>query len=80
MEARGKQDLWTRQKPEVLEALRERAIIQSAESSNRIEGVTIAADRLEPVVLGKSRPRDRSLSRRRGTRCCASRMRRRSRS
>jgi Fic family protein len=60
MEAKGKQDLWTRQKPEVLAVLREQAIIQSAESSNRIEGVTIPADRLRPVVLGKSKPRDRS--------------------
>jgi hypothetical protein len=60
MEAKGKQDLWIRQKPEVLEVLREQAIIQSAESSNRIEGVTIPADRLRPVVLGKSKPRDRS--------------------
>jgi len=50
-------DLWIRQKPEVLEALREQAIIQSAESSNRIEGVTIPPDRLRPVVLGKSKPR-----------------------
>ena len=60
MEARGKQDLWMRQKPEVLEALRELAIIQSVESSNRIEGVTVPSDRLRPVVLGRSRPRDRS--------------------
>jgi Fic family protein len=60
MEARGKQDLWMRQKPEVLEALREQAIIQSVESSNRIEGVTVPADRLRPVVLGKVKPRDRS--------------------
>jgi Fic family protein len=60
MEARGKQDLWLRQKPEVLKVLREQAIIQSVESSNRIEGVTIPADRLRPVVLGKVKPRDRS--------------------
>lgn len=60
MEARGKQDLWLRQKPEVLEVLREQAIIQSVESSNRIEGVTIPTERLRPVVLGKERPRDRS--------------------
>lgn len=59
MEARGKQGLWMRQKPEVLAALREQAMVQSVESSNRIEGVTIAADRLRPVVLGKARPRDR---------------------
>jgi Fic family protein len=60
MEARGKQDLWIRQKPEVLDVLREQAIVQSAESSNRIEGVTIAADRLRPVVVGKVKPRNRS--------------------
>ncbi len=60
MEARGKQDLWIRQKPEVLKVLREQAIIQSVESSNRIEGVTIPADRLRPVVMGKAKPRNRS--------------------
>jgi Fic family protein len=60
MEARGKQDLWIRQKPEVLDVLREQAIIQSAESSNRIEGVTVAANRLRPLLIGKARPRDRS--------------------
>ena len=59
MEAKGKQELWMRQRPEVLAALREQAVIQSAESSNRIEGVTVAVGRLRPVVLGKSKPRDR---------------------
>lgn len=66
MEARGKQDLWMRQKPEVLKVLREQAIIQSMESSNRIEGVTIQADRLRPVVLGKAKPRNRSEEETRG--------------
>ncbi len=56
MEARGKQDLWIRQKPEVLEVLRQQAIIQSVESSKRIEGVTIPANRLRSVVLGKAKP------------------------
>jgi Fic family protein len=60
MEAKGNQDLWIRQKPEVLRALREQAIIQSVESSNRIEGVTISPERLRPVVIGHARPRDRS--------------------
>jgi Fic family protein len=60
MQAKGKQELWTRQRPELLEALREQAVVQSVESSNRIEGVTVASDRLRPVVLGKARPRDRS--------------------
>jgi Fic family protein len=60
MEAKGKQDLWIRQKPEVLRALREQAIIQSVESSNRIEGVVISPQRLRPVVIGHAKPRDRS--------------------
>ncbi|HPQ71878.1 MAG TPA: Fic family protein [bacterium] len=60
LEAKGKQELWTRQKPEVLRVLREQAIVQSAESSNRIEGVTVARDRLQPILLGKAKPRDRS--------------------
>jgi len=60
MEARGQQDLWIRQKPEVLEVLREQAIIQSAESSNRIEGVTVTPNRLRPLLIGRARPRDRS--------------------
>lgn len=59
MEARGKQDLWTRQKPEVLKALRSQAIVQSVESSNRIEGVTVEASRLKPLVLGNAKPQDR---------------------
>lgn len=59
MEYRGKQELWSHQRPEVLEALRQQAIIQSVESSNRIEGVTVSPDRLTPLALGKARPRDR---------------------
>lgn len=59
-EARGKQELFTRQSPQVLKALRDAAIIQSAESSNRIEGVTVDPDRLRPLVLGNTKPRDRS--------------------
>ena len=60
MELRGRQDLWSRQRPQTLAALREQAIIQSVESSNRIEGVTVAPQRLRPLVLRKVRPRDRS--------------------
>lgn len=60
MQARGKQKMWMHQRPEILQALRQQAVVQSVESSNRIEGVSIAADRLRPVVLDKARPRDRS--------------------
>ena len=49
-EAKGKQELYTRQSPQVLKALREMALVQSVESSNRIEGVTVAAERLRPLV------------------------------
>ena len=59
-EAKGKQALYTRQSPQVLKALREMALVQSVESSNRIEGVTVAAARLRPLVLGRARPKDRS--------------------
>ena len=49
------------QRPEVLQALRQQAVVQSVESSNRIEGVSVEADRLRPLVLDKTtRPRDRS--------------------
>jgi Fic family protein len=59
-EAKGKQELYARQSPQILKALRDTAIIQSAESSNRIEGVTVDRDRLRPLILGNARPRDRS--------------------
>jgi Fic family protein len=59
-EAKGRQDLYTGQSPQVLQALRNTAIVESVESSNRIEGVTVQPDRLRPLVLGNSRPRDRS--------------------
>src|ERR1700680_1547531 len=59
-EAKGRQELYTKQAPQLLKALREMAMVESVESSNRIEGVTVAPDRLRPLVLGNTRPRDRS--------------------
>lgn len=59
-EARGKQDLYRRQTPELLATLKDAAIIESAESSNRIEGVTAPLERIEALVLRNSTPRDRS--------------------
>jgi Fic family protein len=67
-EARGRQDLYTRQAPQLLKALRDTALIQSVESSNRIEGVTVAPDRLVPLVLEDAKPRDRSEEEIRGYR------------
>ena len=59
-EYKGKQELFSRQSPQILKALRDSATIQSAESSNRIEGVTVGHDRLHALVLGRATPRDRS--------------------
>lgn len=59
-EARGKQDLWRRTKPEILKSLQESAIIQSTESSNRIEGVEVDSKRLRPLILGDVTPKNRS--------------------
>ena len=59
-EAKGRQASFTRQSPQALRSLRDTAVVQSAESSNRIEGVTVAQERLYPLVLGKAKPRDRS--------------------
>jgi len=57
---RGRQDLFRKQAPEVLEALREAALIESSESSNRIEGITAPRARIEALVLRPAAPRDRS--------------------
>lgn len=59
-EFRGREALFTRQFPEVLETLRRAALIQSTESSNRMEGITAPADRIEPLVANKTKPRNRS--------------------
>ena len=58
-EARGKQELYTKQSPQKLKVLREHALIESAISSNRIEGVVIDQARIGTVMFGKSRLRDR---------------------
>lgn len=67
-ESRGKQELFTRQSPQKLKILRENAIIESAVSSNRIEGVEIDQKRIGTVVFGKSALRDRNEEEVRGYR------------
>ena len=59
-EYKGKEELYTKQSPQILNALVEMALIESAESSNRIEGVTVDRGRLKPLIIGYSKPRDRS--------------------
>jgi Fic family protein len=67
-EARGKQDLFTKQSLQKLKVLRENAIIESAVSSNRIEGVTVDQTRIRTIVFGKSILRDRDEEEVRGYR------------
>lgn len=59
-EFRGRQLLYRDQFPQVLETLKRVAIVQSTESSNRIEGITVPVERLEAIVAKKSRPKNRS--------------------
>lgn len=59
-EFRGKQELFRRQTPEVLASLRDVAVIESSESSNRIEGVVAPHDRIEGIVLRNTAPKGRS--------------------
>jgi hypothetical protein len=59
-ECQGRQDLFTRQTPETLEALRQAVIIESSECSNRLEGITAPHHRIEALVTKYSAPRNRS--------------------
>jgi Fic family protein len=67
-EARGRQELFTKQSPQKLKVLREHALIESAVSSNRIEGVTVDQARVATVIFGKSLLRDREEEEVRGYR------------
>ena len=59
-ECRGREGLYMQQFPQVLDTLRQIAIIQSTESSNRIEGITAPLRRIEALVKEKTTPRNRS--------------------
>jgi Fic family protein len=59
-ECKGRQELYTRQSPEALETLRSLAIIESTESSNRLEGIIATRERIESIVLKSAAPRNRS--------------------
>jgi len=67
-EARGKQELFTKQSPQTLKALREHALIESAVSSNRIEGVVADQSRVGTIVFGHKQLRDRAEEEIRGYR------------
>jgi Fic family protein len=59
-EFKGRQDLYKQQIPQALETLRQAAVIQSTEASNRIEGVTAPLKRIQALVAEKTEPRNRS--------------------
>jgi hypothetical protein len=67
-EARGKQELFTKQSPQRLKVLREHALIESAVSSSRIEGVMVDQSRIGTVIFGKSLLKDRDEEEVRGYR------------
>ena len=61
-EGKGKQDLFKERAPEVLENLRQVAIIESTESSNRLEGVTAPRSAIERLVLRGEQPQPENRS------------------
>lgn len=59
-ELKGRQELFTKQAPQALLTLRQAAIVQSTESSNRIEGVVAPPKRLQQLLADKTTPQNRS--------------------
>jgi Fic family protein len=56
---KGRQEMFLKQKPDVLERLVEIAKIQSTDSSNRIEGIWTTDKRLKELVENKTQPKNR---------------------
>ena len=56
----GKQALYGEQLPDVLNAMRKIAQVESAESSNRIEGIEAPRKRIQGLVLENTNPANRS--------------------
>ena len=56
----GKQQLYATQSPEALKDLRQVAVVESTESSNRLEGVVVAPSRLKSLVIRNATPKSRS--------------------
>jgi Fic family protein len=59
-EYKGRQDLYQHQTPQVLATFKHAAIIESTESSNRIEGVTVPSKRFKELMAHSSKPKNRS--------------------
>lgn len=58
-EHKGKQELFLKRKPAVLDKLVEIAKIQSIEDSNKIEGIVTTTDRIKELMNKKTTPRNR---------------------
>ena len=56
----GKQELYNRKSPSVLEDLRQHAMIESVESSNRLEQIIAPRSRIVRLMREKTIPQDRS--------------------
>jgi Fic family protein len=67
-EAKGRQELYKKQSPQRLKSLKEHALIESAISSNRIEGVEVDKKRIGTIIFGKALLHDRSEEEVRGYR------------
>ena len=61
-EFKGKEKLYQVQAPEILAALQSNAVIESTESSNRIEGVVASPERVREIVGKGAAPSNRSES------------------
>ncbi|WP_251130202.1 Fic family protein [Exiguobacterium sp. s141] len=59
-EYKGKQDLYKQQAPQILNTLRDVAVIQSTKASNAIEGIVVTESRLHTIMSKTSDPADRS--------------------
>lgn len=58
-EYKGKQKLFYQQSPEVIKTLQKTAVIESTESSNRLEGITASHKRISEIVLKDTAPQNR---------------------
>ncbi len=58
-EYKGREVLFREQFPEVLNTLQRAAIIQSTESSNRIEGIIVPEKRIRSLILQNTKPQNR---------------------
>lgn len=56
----GKQELFTKQSSQKLKVLKEHSLIESAVSSNRIEGINVEQSRIKDIMFGKGILHDRN--------------------